>query len=510
MAGLRSLLRRLEPGVTIVVPAHNVERYLPRCLDSVLAQTWWDHCRILVVNDGSADGTGRLADEYAAAHPRIAVVHQPNRGPGAGAARNSGLDLVRTRQVLFLDGDDELTPRAIELLSGAVTRHGRDLAVGATEQFPQSRTWLWTPYFEAGTVRDVAIEDVPLLAHDARTCNKLYSTRWLRRSGLRFAERIHHQDTVVNVPALLRVPRFILVGDVVHRYRKRAEGGSVMDSHFTRLDNYSDHLQVIETLAGLTPRLPPSRRPLMDAFVVRSFQGFARRAPGLLPAEQLPEFFRRTKAVIDRIDPSVLAQATAGADQRAAYVTMLEDDLPSFLDLDARVHRLRAHHGDLYLDLPTSGDATRQLIRTGATRAWADELRVDHGCLRLRLRLRIQGASRLDTALDGVAARPLRDGVPVGEWPVTLRPDDDDPRQHTGELEFPLDAMPDGRCTVRLVFLTPTGSTARWLRRPPDAAAENASSGAVHVRLDTRDDRAELHLTRTTPGEPATAASAIG
>ncbi len=500
MARLGSLLRRLEPGVTIVVPAHNVERYLARCLDSVLAQTWWDRCRILVVDDGSTDDTGRLADEYAAAHSRIAVVHQANGGPGAGAARNNGLDLVRTRQVLFLDGDDELTARAIELLSGAAAHHGRDLAVGATEQFPQSRTWLWTPYFEAGSIRDVAIEDVPLLAHDARTCNKLYSTRWLRRSGLRFAEGIHHQDTVVNVPAMLRVPRFALVGDVVHRYRKRAEGGSVMDSHFTRLDNYWDHLKVIEMLAGMREGLLPGRRPLLDAFIVRSFQGFARRAPSLLPADRLPEFFRRTKTVVERIEPVVVEQATTGADQRAAYVTMLEDDLPSFLDLEARVGRLRAHRGDLYLDLPSSGDATRQLARTGATRAWADELRVDAACLRLRVRLRIRGASHLNTALDGVVARPLQDGAPIGEWPVTLYSDDEDPRQHTGELEVPLDALPDGAFTVRLGFLTPTGSTARWLRRAPDATDENADNGTVQVSLGTRGDRAELRLTGTGEG----------
>lgn len=497
MGVLTSLFSRLRPGVTVVVPAHNVERYLGACLDSVLAQTWWDRCRILVVDDGSTDGTGAIADRYAAAEPRIEVVHQPNRGPGAGAARNRGLDLVTTQQVLFLDGDDELTPRAIELLAGGLDRHRLDLAVGATEQFPLGREWIWSSCYRAGTVRPVAIEDVPPLVHDARTCNKLYATGWLRRSGLRFAEGIHHQDTVVNVPAMLRVPRFVLVGDVVHRYRKRAEGTSVMDSHFTRLDNYWDHLQVIETLAAMTKRLPAARRPLLQAFIVRSFQGFARRAPGLLPGERLAEFFARTRAVVGGIPPAVIEQATTGADQRAAYVTMLEDDLAGFRALDAHLGRLRAHRGDLYLDLPTSTDATRGLLRTGATRAWADELTVDGDRVRFRLRLRIRGASQLETALDGIVASFRSGEAVVAECPAGVRADQDDPRQHTGQVELPLVDLADGSYLIRLGFLTPTGRTDRWLRRPPDAAAEQVTAAGIRVRLATGDDRAELSVQRT-------------
>ncbi|MFT4216311.1 MAG: glycosyltransferase [Micropruina sp.] len=499
MGMLTGLVSRLKPGVTVVVPAHNVERYLGPCLDSVLAQTWWDRCRILVVDDGSTDRTGRVADEYAATRPRIQVLHQPNAGPGAGAARNRGLDLVTTQQVLFLDGDDELAPRAVELLSGGLRRHGLPLAVGATEQFPEPRSWLWSGYFEAGVTQAVSIEQVPQLVHDARTCDKLYDTAWLRRSGLRFAEGIHHQDTVVNVPAMLRTSGLVLVGDVVYRYRKRAEGTSVMDSHFTRLDNYWDHLQVIETLNGMASQLTPSRRPLLDAFLVRSFQGFARRAPGLLPAERLPEFFVRAKAVIGGIDPAIIEQATTGADQRAAYVAMREDDLASFLRLDALAGRLRAHRGDLYLDLPCSTETNRQLLQTGATRAWADELRLIGNRLRFRLRLRIGGASHLDTALASIEARFVQGGEPVAVAPVTVRPHVDDPRQHTGVVSVPLDGLPDGSYRVRLGFLTGTGATARWLRRPPDAATEAAGDSTVGVQLAIRDNCAEFTVERRAP-----------
>lgn len=100
--------------MTIVVPACNVKRYLAECLDSLVAQTVWADSSVLVVDDGSTDTTGAIAAEFSVRHPAISVLTQDNAGPGAGAARNHGLDQVTTEFVLFLDGDDELVPAAIE------------------------------------------------------------------------------------------------------------------------------------------------------------------------------------------------------------------------------------------------------------------------------------------------------------------------------------------------------------------------------------------------------------
>ena len=535
MAGWRRALRSLrlpkgpalEPGVTIVVPACDVGSYLGACLDSLLAQTWWEHCRVLVVDDGSTDKTGAIVDSYAAAHPRIEVLHQPNRGPGAGAARNAGLDLVRTEYVLFLDGDDELVPRAIELLAGGLERHQLDLAVGATEQFPEPRGWLWSPYFVAGAAAPTRIEKVPLLVHNARTCNKLYRTSWLRRTELRFAEGIHHQDTVVNVPAMLLAPRFLLIGDVVDRYRKRADGRSVMDSHFTRLENYIDHLWVIEILSQMLPRIREGRRPLLQQFIVRSFQGFLRRAPGRLPAG-VGLYFLRCREVIGTIPPKVIAMATADADHRAGYVALLENDMESYRRLDEL--RLAVHDGRLYIDLPTRDPKLRELLRTGATRAWLDELTPlderslssvrpepvkgtnghdpespttlrqaqgsldeaqgsSEGGLRARLRLRIRGARNLDRTLDQILLRGISDDRTSFEVPVTVTPDDAEGREHTGQVVLP--SIP-GRHLLRLSFVTPTGSIQRWVRRPEGSPAEQIEWGGRVHRLEVDGDRAVL------------------
>jgi glycosyltransferase involved in cell wall biosynthesis len=453
-------------GVTVVVPACNVERYLGPCLDSVIAQSVWADCRVLVIDDGSTDGTADVADDYAARHPSISVVHQPNAGPGAGAARNRGLDLVQTEFVYFLDGDDELAPGAIEALREGLVAEDLDLAVGATEQFPESRDWIWSGSFVAGERGPVRIEDVPLLAHDARTCDKLYRTAWLRSLGVRFAEGIHHQDTVVNVPAMLWAERIFLVGEVVYRYRKRDDGGSVMDSHYTRMGNYWDHLQVIEELNAMRPRFSPTREPLMQAFIARSFQGFSWRAPSVLPTGRLREFFDRAAAVVGALDPEAIMAGTRGPRERAAYVTMREHDFASFERLDDLCDTIAAHDGDLYLGVPAS-PASLPMLQLGATRALATELSADRTGVRIRIRLRLLGTERPGPSVARTMMRALSgEDVVFGagvEWTA------EDGRESVGEALIPWSKLADGgEYQLRLQFHTATGSARRWLRRPAD------------------------------------------
>ncbi len=487
--------------IAIVVPAFNVGRYITDCLDSITSQTAWGRCHALVVDDGSTDDTAQVVEAYAAAHPRVDLVRRPNGGPGAGAARNTGLDLVDTEYVMFLDGDDELAPRALERLVAGLDEHRLDLAVGATEQFPEARSWVWSQYFQPGAARRVRIDDVPILAHDSRTCDKLYRTAFLRSSGLRFAEGVHAQDVVVNVPAMLQAPELWLVGDVVYRYRKRGDGSSVMDSQFTRIGNYWDHLQVLESLSGLRATVVPGRQHLIDAFITWSFQEYAWRAPRTLPASDLERFFGRAQRLIRTVSPDVLMDSTRDAWERAAYVTMLEDDFATFADLEQHTVRLRTDGHDLSLDVPTSSEATQEMIRVGSTRAWADRLTVGRTEVSFRLRLRIRGARHLDRALVGITVRGILDKTTSFEQVVQVAPVHDDGREHEGIVRIPRKGLQAGDHRMRIAFQTPDGSVERWVRRPDgdDAEPDERVRGALlAVQLASRGDRALLRVQRPT------------
>lgn len=95
-----------SPKISVIVPVYKVEKYLRRCVDSILAQTYTDF-ELLLIDDGSPDSSGKICDEYAALDPRVRVFHKPNGG--VSSARNLGLDNAHGEWVVFVDSDDWLT-----------------------------------------------------------------------------------------------------------------------------------------------------------------------------------------------------------------------------------------------------------------------------------------------------------------------------------------------------------------------------------------------------------------
>ena len=91
------------PQISIVVPVYNVEKYLERCIDSILAQTFTDF-ELLLINDGSKDSSGLICDKYAEKDSRIRVFHKENEG--VSRARNLGISNARGRWLCFIDSDD--------------------------------------------------------------------------------------------------------------------------------------------------------------------------------------------------------------------------------------------------------------------------------------------------------------------------------------------------------------------------------------------------------------------
>lgn len=101
------------PQISVIVPVYNAERWLRRCVDSILAQTFTDF-ELLLIDDGSTDGSGAIIDAYAAADPRVRPFHKPNGG--VSSARNLGLDNARAPWISFVDADDYVDPRWLEFL----------------------------------------------------------------------------------------------------------------------------------------------------------------------------------------------------------------------------------------------------------------------------------------------------------------------------------------------------------------------------------------------------------
>lgn len=131
--------------ISVIIPVYNVENFLPKCLDSVLAQTY-KNLEIILINDGSADNSGKICDEYAAKDKRIHVVHQENKG--LSRARNTGLSLAKGKYIAFVDSDDYIDLDMYEYLYSLISKDNADMAmcnVNEDEGFHSSKL-IDTPY----------------------------------------------------------------------------------------------------------------------------------------------------------------------------------------------------------------------------------------------------------------------------------------------------------------------------------------------------------------------------
>lgn len=111
--------------LSIIVPIYNVEKYLPKCLDSILAQTFTDF-ELILIDDGSPDNCGKIIDDYAEKDSRIVVIHQVNKG--VSAARNAGLRIAKGKYVGFVDPDDYISPDMYKKLISAIEKCGSDIS----------------------------------------------------------------------------------------------------------------------------------------------------------------------------------------------------------------------------------------------------------------------------------------------------------------------------------------------------------------------------------------------
>jgi len=114
------------PLISVIVPVYNAEEYLPKCIDSILQQTYYN-LEIILVNDGSRDRSGNICDEYAQIDNRVKVVHKQNGG--VSKARNAGLNVVNGDFIGFVDSDDAIDAEMYECLYARIIETGADICV---------------------------------------------------------------------------------------------------------------------------------------------------------------------------------------------------------------------------------------------------------------------------------------------------------------------------------------------------------------------------------------------
>lgn len=213
-----------SPTISIITSVYDAKAYLPRTVQSILAQTFRDF-ELLLVEDGSPNGCGDLCDELARLDPRIRVFHKPNGGPASAA--NVGLDNARGAYVGFVDSDDLIEPTMYQTLYDAIRRTGARIAACTGDAIDENDA-------------PIAGQQVAIRAHGVRDAqellletfqtgsfygplswNKLFDIRVFRDKGIHYDESMFFGDDASVLHRVFEGEQAVCLPDVLYHYRTR-------------------------------------------------------------------------------------------------------------------------------------------------------------------------------------------------------------------------------------------------------------------------------------------------
>lgn len=230
--------------ISIIVPVYKVEKYLPKCIESILDQTYKDF-ELILIDDGSPDNCPQICDEYAAKDKRIVVIHQKNRG--VSAARNAGLEIAKGEYIGFVDPDDSVAPEMYEMMCAAMKREEVELAICGYNYFDENgnvdgNRLYKTRENEILTQKEIMkrFSDMPpSIRHGV--VNKLFKKNLLHE--MRFVEGLHSSEDVLFLnDYVLRVKKAVMIHQPF--YRNMVRQGSATHGALNvkaLLDSFSVH-----------------------------------------------------------------------------------------------------------------------------------------------------------------------------------------------------------------------------------------------------------------------------
>lgn len=213
--------------VSVIIPVYNVEEYLNRCIESVLKLK--TECEIILVDDGSKDGSGKLCDDWARSESRIKVLHQENGG--LSAARNTGILACNGEYILFLDSDDFLDPEETDRMLEA-QKTGADCILGLYQEYYAKEERYAKESCDGflqmkGLINiDSFLTGVP---RDGRSCYMVAPRFIVRRdivlqNDLLFLVGIYHEDEEWTQRLLANINNIYVSHNYFYQYRQAREG----------------------------------------------------------------------------------------------------------------------------------------------------------------------------------------------------------------------------------------------------------------------------------------------
>lgn len=247
------------PLVSIIIPIYNTEKYLPKCLDSVLSQTLKD-IEVLLINDGSTDGSQKICEEYACKDKRIQVLHTTNQG--VSHARNLGLEMAKGEYISFIDSDDWIDTDMIATLYQLITTQHTDLSSCGYIIESESGNVIYKINEKSTYVLD-KWEAITSLFHDSHyrykgnIWDKLFKKEIIDRNMLRFNESIYYNEDrlfIFQYLHLCQSTTYTCSSYYHYITRKSSAMSSYQKTYNEKMCTFMDAFDIMTSMSGTCPR----------------------------------------------------------------------------------------------------------------------------------------------------------------------------------------------------------------------------------------------------------------
>lgn len=291
--GSRRLAKRmsLNCDVSVIIPIFNVEQFVADCLDSVTSQTH-DEIEIILVDDGSTDNSGKIADAYAMKDKRIRVVHKKNGG--LSDARNAGLKIAKGDYIMFVDSDDYVDKEFVAIALQNIKVHGADIVCF---RFTYVAAGVETKISSTNTNQDykwysniAAIKDSFSLggALKVNAWNKIYKRDLFIENNITYPVGRLHEDNLTTYKLMYFANKVVYINKTLLFYRQRP--GSIMKDKLNIQGVRMRIGMLNETVGWLDDRV--TRRDLHEIYksyaktllVVLVGEAISKRQPFIIPA----------------------------------------------------------------------------------------------------------------------------------------------------------------------------------------------------------------------------------
>jgi len=284
--------------ISIIVPIYNVEKYLAKCVESILSQTY-SHLEIILVNDGSTDQSTKIIDKYAAIDKRIKIIHKQNGG--LSDARNKGYDLVTGDYLMFIDSDDLVSSDFCEKMCKAALLHDADIVECSFKRFEDEKE---LKNFEADNkVKELDAEQaLELLMREQLkqvVWNKIYKVGIV--DSLHFEKGKTHEDEFWTYQIFGRAKKIVKIPDVLYFYRQQNDSIMAQKYSFRRLDGLEAREQRISYIASKFPKLT---NVAVQTFWYSAFHNYQ----ALTRNHQIDPYSNHREIIIEKVRKNVKPQ----------------------------------------------------------------------------------------------------------------------------------------------------------------------------------------------------------